>query len=65
MTTTLDSAARLVRAAVFDDIDRIYDAQQANRARIAATTAAERIGKLRRLERALFAHRDEDRKSVV
>jgi len=39
-------------------IDRIYDAQQANRARVAATTAAERIEKLRRLARALFAHRD-------
>ena len=40
-------------------IDRIYDAQQANRAKVAATTAAERIEKLRRLERALFAHHDD------
>jgi len=45
-------------------IDRIYDAQQANRARIAATTAADRIEKLRRLERALFAHRDEIRAAM-
>ena len=45
-------------------IDRIYDAQQANRARVAATTAAQRIDRLRRLERALFAHRDEIRAAM-
>jgi aldehyde dehydrogenase (NAD+) len=45
-------------------IDRIYDAQQANRALVAATTAAQRIEKLRRLEEALFAHRDEIRAAM-
>lgn len=45
-------------------IDRICDAQQANRAHVAASTAAERIGKLRRLERALFARRDEIRAAL-
>ncbi len=45
-------------------IDRIYDAQQANRARVGASTAAERIEKLRRFERALFAHRDEIRAAL-
>jgi aldehyde dehydrogenase (NAD+) len=45
-------------------IDRIYDAQQANRARVGETTAAERIEKLRRIERALFAHRDEIRAAL-
>ncbi|HEY2092473.1 MAG TPA: aldehyde dehydrogenase family protein [Thermoanaerobaculia bacterium] len=45
-------------------IDRIYDAQQANRALVAATTAAQRIEKLRRFERALFAHRDEIRAAM-
>ena len=43
----------------FADIDRIYAAQQANRASVAATTAAQRIEKLRRLERAMLDRRDE------
>jgi aldehyde dehydrogenase (NAD+) len=46
------------------EIDRIYDAQQASRARVAATTVAERIAKLRRLEAALFARRDEIRAAL-
>jgi aldehyde dehydrogenase (NAD+) len=41
------------------DIDRIYDAQQGHRSLVAATTAEQRIGKLRRLEEALLARRDE------
>ena len=40
-------------------IDRIYDLQQAHRAAVASTTAAQRIDKLRNLERALLARRDE------
>jgi aldehyde dehydrogenase (NAD+) len=40
-------------------IDLIYHSQQANRATIAATTAAQRIEKLRRFERAMFVHHDE------
>lgn len=39
-------------------IDEIYDAQQNNRAAVASTTAAQRIEKLRRFERAMLAHRD-------
>jgi aldehyde dehydrogenase (NAD+) len=46
------------------DIDQIYAAQQRNRARVAATTAAERIAKLRRLEDALLARRDEIRAAL-
>ncbi|HEX2832338.1 MAG TPA: aldehyde dehydrogenase family protein [Thermoanaerobaculia bacterium] len=45
-------------------IDRIYEAQQKNRAAVAMTTAAQRIEKLRRFERALFTHRDEIRKAM-
>ncbi len=47
-----------------DDIDRIYTAQQRNRAAIAATTARERIEKLRRFERALLHRRDEIREAM-
>jgi aldehyde dehydrogenase (NAD+) len=46
------------------DIDRIHDAQQRNRARVARTTAAERIEKLGRLKDALFAYRDEIREAL-
>ena len=44
---------------VDEHIDRLYELQQANRAAVAAATAAQRIEKLRRLERAMFAHREE------
>ncbi len=47
-----------------EDIERIYEAQQKHRAAVANTTAAQRIEKLRRLERALFTHRDEIRKAM-
>jgi aldehyde dehydrogenase (NAD+) len=46
------------------EIDRIYDLQQRNRDAVAATTASERIGKLRRLERAILARRDEIRAAM-
>jgi aldehyde dehydrogenase (NAD+) len=46
------------------DIDQIYAAQQSNRAPVGATTATERIGKLRRLEEALLARRDEIRAAM-
>jgi aldehyde dehydrogenase (NAD+) len=46
------------------EIDRIYEAQQKNRAAVASTTAAQRIEKLRRFERALFTHREEIRKAM-
>jgi len=42
-----------------EPIDRLYEIQQANRAAVASTTASQRIAKLRRLEQAMYAHRDE------
>jgi len=64
MTTTLDPAARFARAAVLDDIDRIYDAQQRRRADVGATGAKQRIDKIRRLHDALLARRDEIRRAL-
>jgi aldehyde dehydrogenase (NAD+) len=46
------------------EIDRIYESQQSNRARVAGSTSSERIEKLRRLEEALFARRDEIRAAM-
>jgi aldehyde dehydrogenase (NAD+) len=60
----LDPAARLARAAVFDDIDRIYDAQQRRRAAVGAADASARIKKLRKLHDALLARRDEIRAAL-
>ena len=48
----------------FPELDRIYEAQQANRAAVGATTATERIAKLRRLERAVLDRRDEIRAAM-
>jgi len=56
-------APRFLRAAP-DEIERIYEAQQNHRAAIAATTAAQRIAKLRDLERAVLARRDEIRAAM-
>src|SRR6266700_3990500 len=64
MTTSLDPAARFARAAVFDDIDRIYDAQQRRREAVGATDATQRIAKLRRLHDALLSRRDEIRQAL-
>jgi len=64
VTTSLDPAARFVRAAVFDDIDRVYDAQQRRREAVSATDATQRIAKLRRLHDALLARRDEIRQAL-
>ncbi|HKS23271.1 MAG TPA: aldehyde dehydrogenase family protein [Thermoanaerobaculia bacterium] len=64
MTTTLDPAARFARAAVFDDIDRIHDAQQRRRDAVGATSARERIAKIKRLHDALLARRDEIRQAL-
>jgi aldehyde dehydrogenase (NAD+) len=50
---------RFALAAASDDIERIYAKQRANRDRVAATPAAERIEKLRRFHAAMFAHRAE------
>ncbi|MEA2344908.1 MAG: aldehyde dehydrogenase [Thermoanaerobaculia bacterium] len=50
---------RFALAAASDDIERIYAKQRANRDRVAATSPAERIEKLRRFHAAMFAHRAE------
>lgn len=46
------------------EIDRLYHLQRANRTAVAATTAAQRIEKLRRLERAVLERRDEIRAAM-
>jgi aldehyde dehydrogenase (NAD+) len=56
-------APRLVHPAL-EDIERVYEAQQRNRAAVAATTAAQRIEKVKRLERAVLNRRDEIRAAM-
>ena len=46
------------------EIDRIYAAQRANRAAVGATTAKERIEKIRALQSALMTRRDEIRAAL-
>ncbi|HSP14653.1 MAG TPA: aldehyde dehydrogenase family protein [Thermoanaerobaculia bacterium] len=46
------------------EIDRIFEAQRENRGRIAATTADERRRKIRRLEHAMMARREEIRAAM-
>ncbi|HEX8171940.1 MAG TPA: aldehyde dehydrogenase family protein [Thermoanaerobaculia bacterium] len=46
------------------EIERIFAAQRDRRAAVASTTAAQRIEKLRNLERTLLAHRDEIRAAM-
>lgn len=48
---------RFALASATDDIERIYAKQRQNRDAVAATSADERIAKLRRLHEAMFAHR--------
>jgi aldehyde dehydrogenase (NAD+) len=48
---------RFALAAASDEIDRIYAKQRQNRDSVAASSATERIEKLRRLRGAMFAHR--------
>ena len=50
--------------APLDEIDRLYDLQQRNRTAVASTTAAQRIAKLRRFERALLSRADEIRTAM-
>ena len=57
------TAPRLVHPAL-DAIERVYEAQQRNRAAVATTTAAQRIEKLKRLERAVLDRRDEIRAAM-
>jgi len=56
--------AALPRSAALDDIERIYDKQQAARAATAARPALARIEKLRALHDALLARRDEIRAAL-
>jgi aldehyde dehydrogenase (NAD+) len=56
-------APRLVHSTL-DEIERIYDLQQRNRAAVGSTTAAQRIEKLKRLERAILDRRPEIRAAM-
>lgn len=47
-----------------DEIERLYDLQQQNRAAVAKTTAAQRIAKLRRLHDTILARRGEIRAAM-
>lgn len=58
------SAAPLLHSEPLEEIERLFDLQQRNRAAIAATTAAQRIAKLRRLHDAILAHRDDIRAAM-
>jgi aldehyde dehydrogenase (NAD+) len=52
------------RPSAVSEIDRIYEAQRRAQARVAATDATERIGKIRRLHDALLSRRDEIRAAL-
>jgi aldehyde dehydrogenase (NAD+) len=52
------------RAQPAGEIDRLFEAQQQNRAAVGATTAAQRIEKLRRLEREVLNRRAEIQKAM-
>jgi aldehyde dehydrogenase (NAD+) len=58
------AAVRLFDGGAPADVDRIYEAQQRNRAAVANTTAAQRIAKIRRLGEAMLARRDEIRAAM-
>lgn len=59
----MSSAAELLDSSGVE-IERLYALQQANRAAVGASTAAQRIEKVRRLERAILSHRDEIRTAM-
>lgn len=48
----------------FDEIERLYELQQENRAAVGATTAAQRVEKLRRLHDVMLARRGEIRAAM-
>ena len=50
---------RFVRVSASDEIERVHEKQHAHHGAVAATTASQRIEKLRRLHDAIFARRDE------
>jgi aldehyde dehydrogenase (NAD+) len=55
---------QFTRATAVAEIDRIYQLQQKRRAAVGQTTAAQRIEKLRRIERAMLARRDDIRAAM-
>lgn len=61
---TIEADLRFTHASITAGIDRIHDAQRRNRERVRATTAAERIAKIRRLKDALMDRRDEIREAL-
>ncbi len=60
----MSAVTPLVASRPVDEIDRLYDLQQQNRAAVAATTAAQRIKKLRRFHDLVLARRDEIRAAM-
>src|SRR5438067_1784460 len=50
---------RFVRVSASDEIERVYTKQRAKRDVVAATTASQRIEKIRGLHKAIFARREE------
>jgi aldehyde dehydrogenase (NAD+) len=58
------AVAEITRLDAIREIDRIYESQQQNRAAVAAAPAAQRIEKLKRLEEAMLARRDEIRAAM-
>ena len=61
---TIEAGQRFTHAAVLSDIDRIHEAQQRNRDRVRATSAAERVAKIRKLKDAVMDRRDEVRAAL-
>ena len=46
-------------------VQKIFEAQQANRWKVAATNAAERIIKLKKIREAIFTSREELQKAIL
>lgn len=60
----MSAELQFTRATAVGEIDRIYDLQQKRKAAVAATTAAQRIEKLKRIETLLLDHRDDIRAAM-
>lgn len=60
----MTAAAHLARVSALDEIERIYELQRQNRAAVGSTTAAQRIGKLRRFKQAVLDRRPEIRAAM-
>ncbi|HEX9162742.1 MAG TPA: aldehyde dehydrogenase family protein [Thermoanaerobaculia bacterium] len=61
---TVAPAADFSAGASSVDVKRLYEAQRANQPRVAASTAAERRDKIKRIEKAMFSRRDEIRTAL-